>query len=56
MLLGVPSLPKGATVEKQVVLHTGRYAVRDGEGIEEVLVGQSTFHTGKPLTRNDGPR
>ena len=54
MLLGIPSLPKGATIEKQVVLHTGRYTVRDEEGIEEVVVGEPTFQTGKRLFRNGG--
>ena len=55
VLLGIPSLPKGATVEKQVVLHTGRYTIRDEEGIEEVVIGEPTFQTGKRLIRNDGP-
>ena len=42
-------------IEKQVVLHTGRYAVRDEEGIEEVAVGEPIFQTGEPLIPNDGP-
>ena len=46
-MLGVPSLPKGATIEKQVVLHTGRYIVKDAEGTEEIAVGESTFQAGK---------
>ena len=50
MFLGVPSLPKGAAIEKQAILHTGRYVVRDDEGIEEGLAGEPTFHTGKRLT------
>ena len=41
-------------IEKQVVLHTGRHAVRDEEGIEEVVVGEPTFQTGEPLIPNDG--
>jgi len=53
VLLGIPSLPKGATIEKQVVLHTGRYTVRDEEGIEEAVVGEPTFQTGKRGIRND---
>jgi len=36
-------------IEKQVVLHTGRYVVRDEEGIEEVVVGEPTFQTSEPL-------
>ena len=55
VLLGTPSLPKDAMIEKQVVLHTGRYAVRDEEGIEEVVVGEPTFQTGEPLIRIGGP-
>jgi len=43
-------------IEKQVVLHTGRYTVRDEEGIEEVVVGEPTFQTGKRGIRNDKPR
>ena len=42
-------------IEKQVVLHTGRYAVRDEEGIEEVVVGDPTFQTSGALILNDGP-
>lgn len=36
-------------IEKQVVLDTGRYTVRDGEGIEEVVVGEPTFKACKRL-------
>lgn len=36
LFLGVPSLPKGALVEKQVMLHTGRFRV-PGEDEVEVL-------------------
>lgn len=32
LFLGVPALPKGALVEKQVVLHTGRFMVPDEDG------------------------
>lgn len=39
-------------VEKQVVLHTGRYTIKDEEGIEEVAVGKPTFQAGKRLTRS----
>jgi len=42
-------------IEKQVILHTGRYVVRDEEGIEEVVVGEPTFQTGEPLIHNCGP-
>ena len=32
LFLGVPALPKGALVEKQVMVHTGRFVVlEDGE-------------------------
>jgi len=55
VLLGIASLPKGATIEKQVILHTGRHAVRDEEGIEEVVAREPTFHTSEPLVPNDGP-
>ena len=40
-------MPKGAAIEKQVVLHTGRHTVIDEEGIEEIVVGEPTFQTGK---------
>ena len=32
--LGVPALPKGALVEKQVVLHTGRFLVQNEDDTE----------------------
>ncbi|KAF9653401.1 hypothetical protein BDM02DRAFT_3135608 [Thelephora ganbajun] len=54
VLVGIPSLPKGATTEKQVVVHTGRYTVKDEEGIEEVVVGEPAFQTGESLIPNDG--
>jgi hypothetical protein len=47
--LGVPALPKGAAIEKQVLVHTGRYTVLDDEGIEETISGQPTFQKGKQL-------
>lgn len=55
IFLGVSSLPKGATIEKQVVLGTGRYTVRDEEGIEEVIPGEPTFATGKRVIPDEGP-
>lgn len=36
-------------VEKQIVLHTGRYTVKDEDGIEEISVGEPTFQAGKWL-------
>ena len=48
-------MPKGATIEKQVVLHTGRYTVEDEEGIEEVVIGEPTFLKGERSIKNDGP-
>jgi diphthine-ammonia ligase len=29
LLIGIPALPKGALVEKQVLIHTGRRLVQD---------------------------
>lgn len=43
-------------IEKQVVLDTGRYTTRDEEGIEEVIVGEPTFTSGKRLIPDEGPR
>ena len=40
--------------KKWVVLHTGRYVVRDEEGTEEVVIGEPTFQIGNRLICNDG--
>ncbi|KAI0089326.1 hypothetical protein BDY19DRAFT_1041644 [Irpex rosettiformis] len=32
LFIGVPALPKGALVEKQVIVHTGRFLMADDEG------------------------
>lgn len=34
LYLGVPALPKGALAEKQVVVHTGRFFVKNEDDIE----------------------
>ena len=43
-------------IERQVMaLHAGRYVVRDEGGIEEVVVGEPTFETGKRTICDGGP-
>lgn len=42
----VAALPKGALVEKQVVLHTGRFEVKDEYGEVEINTQLPTFQEG----------
>ena len=49
------SLHKSATIEKDVVMCTGRYIVRDEEEIEEIVIVESTFRTSKWPIRDGEP-
>lgn len=63
LFLGIPALPKGALVEKQVMLHTGRFLVPVDDEIEvktinpEVTAGKMRVSAlGPMLTRPTIPR
>ena len=45
------ALPKGALVEKQVLLHTGRFVVEDEDGDLEVVTQLPTFQEGENIFR-----
>jgi diphthine-ammonia ligase len=42
LLIGITALPKGAVIEKQVLLHTGQYFAQDEEDDEAVLKSQNS--------------
>ena len=48
LFVAVKALPKGALVEKQIVVHTGRCAIRDEEDDEITMESRkATFESGK---------
>lgn len=48
LYVAVSALPKGALVEKQVLLHTGRFEVQDEDGELEIVTQLPTFREGEP--------